>query len=275
MRWPTVLLFGSLAAAGCRSNCDLVEAELRSREGQVRELRDELDRAEACNQALQRELQDLRQGAGPVPGPGPGALAFGVKEVVLGRGTGGYDDDQCPGDEALQVVLEPRDGDGHAVKAPGTLHVEALEISPEGLKVPFSAWDLSRGQLRKTWRSGLFSNGYVVVLPWKRTPSSPRVRVVARFVGTDGRAFEADKDVTIRLPAGGLPGKPEMLPAPTPLGPELPRVLPGATPAASPDGPLLGHWTPARRTAGGKGIESTSLRPLAGGAQLLPPVPER
>ncbi|MBV9124898.1 MAG: hypothetical protein JO112_16210 [Planctomycetes bacterium] len=62
MRAPVVMLLGlGLAAAGGCRNCDLVEAELRSRESQVRELQDQVYRAESHNNALEHELRDLRQ----------------------------------------------------------------------------------------------------------------------------------------------------------------------------------------------------------------------
>src|SRR5207253_9733379 len=94
---------------------------------------------------------------------------------------------------------EPRDGDGHAIEAPGALHVEALEINTEGIKTPISSWDISPDRLRRIWRVGLLSSGYVIVLPWQHWPTSEKVRVVARFTLIDGRVFEADKDVTVRL----------------------------------------------------------------------------
>src|SRR5262249_32012155 len=102
--------------------------------------------------------------------------------------------------EALQVVLEPRDPDGQAIKAPGRLTVTALQVSPEGLKIPLSTWEIAPDQLRRTWRNGLLSTGYYVVLPWKSWPTNPKLRVVAQFTLADGRIFEADKDVAIRLP---------------------------------------------------------------------------
>jgi hypothetical protein len=108
-------------------------------------------------------------------------------------------EDGVPGDEALQVVLEPRDGDDHAIKAPGTLTIQTLEITPEGLKKPLCSWRVPPDALRRTWKSGLWSSGYFVTLPWKVFPGQERVRVVAQFVLPDGRSFEADKDVTIRL----------------------------------------------------------------------------
>jgi hypothetical protein len=174
----------ALTPLGCRS-CEKVESELRCRESEVRDLRDELHKAESLNEALQNELQSLRPsvpgvvvppltaapalpGTGaPAPDLGPtraSGVAVPVKEIVLGRQTGGYDDDGHPGDEALQVVVEPHDLDGHAVKAPGSMLVSVVEITPEGLKKPLASWDIPADQVRRSWKNGLFTTGYYVVL---------------------------------------------------------------------------------------------------------------
>jgi len=226
------------APGGCqRSN--LVEAELRTRERELRDIKDDLDHYQWQNEALVRELQAVRQGSG-IP-PELAAQTYTVKQITLGRGTGGYDDGHGPGDEGLQVVLEPKDGDGHTIKAPGALHVEAQEISSEGLKIPFSSWDVMPEQLRRTWRNGFISTGYFVVLPWKNWPSSERLRITARFLLSDGRQFEADKDLTIRLtpmayrkptsgpdllgpPVPALPDGTMPLPAPRKVDPKVPSV---------------------------------------------------
>lgn len=195
---PLMTLMGCLAFSGCRK-ADLVEAELRTRERELRETRAELFNSEAYNQALQSEIRDVRKETCSKLTPERASQIYTIREVVLGRQTGGYDDDNVPGDEALQVVLEPRDPDGQAIKAPGHLRVTAMEISPEGLKTPLSTWEIPPQELRRTWRNGLLSTGYYVVLPWKNWPTSSRMRVVAQFILADGRVFEADKDVTIRL----------------------------------------------------------------------------
>ena len=199
------LLFVPLLG-GCRSTGkDLLEAELRTKEGHLRDMHDELERAEYQNEALMRELKTIRQSPNSKITPEQASQTFTLKQITLGRGTGGLDEDNRPGDEAVQVILEPRDGDGHTIKAPGNLHVEALEISTEGLKVPVSTWDISSDQLRRSWKSGFFSTGYILVLPWRECwPASEKVRLTARFTLTDGRVFEADKDIHIRLGPAGL-----------------------------------------------------------------------
>src|SRR5262249_22189675 len=127
-------------AAGCRANrSSLVEAELRTREREIRELRSELDRAETFNSALQYDLTSRPTGCLGVPVASSGvavdapqAMMGGlIKQITLGRGTGGVDDDGLPGDEGLQVVIVPQDIDGSAVKVPGNVVVLAYEVTPE------------------------------------------------------------------------------------------------------------------------------------------------
>jgi hypothetical protein len=229
----TILIGLALLAAsgaGCRSHSDLVEAELRSRDHDLRELRDEVHRLESYNDSLQREIHSLRHDPASAPPPEAAAQHFSLKSVSLGRQTGGHHGDDCPGDDGLQVVLEPLDGDGHTIKAPGLLQVHALEVNPEGVKKMLSSWFVPPEKLRTTWRSGLLSTGYFVVLPWKLWPSTERLRVVAQFTLTDGRTFEADKDITVRLPPVAkrkqLPPTPEVPVEPVPVPVPVPEPVP-------------------------------------------------
>jgi hypothetical protein len=226
-----------LAAVGCR-NCDVVEAELRSREHDLREVHEELCRTQAYNAALQRELRALRLGPAAALPPEVASQTYTLKSLVLGRQTGGYNEDDCPGDEALQVVLEPRDADGHTIKAPGSVAIFVSEITPEGLKKPLCSWQVAAEPLRSCWRSGLWSTGYFLVLPWKSWPTTEKLRVVAQFTLPDGRLFEADRDVTIRRTPQAYrkqtsPEKtdgPELIPSPRKVSPPAPD---GAKPPLS------------------------------------------
>jgi hypothetical protein len=243
-----------LMAAGCRNN-DLVEAQLRTCERDLRETREALCRLESHNDALQRELITLHQGPGQFP-PEYLAQVSTVRRIVLGRQTGGYNEDYGPADTALQVVLEPRDGEDQRIKAPGSAHIEAIEITPEGLKMPLSAWDVPPEQMRRSWREGLFGTGYYLMLSWKVRPKTTTLRVVARFTLPDGRIFEADRDVSVHLPSriephGPLPTEPSgpvlvdpftPLPSPQPLqsappAPASPPSNPAVPPPPRPVGP--------------------------------------
>ncbi len=257
-------VIGIITLTGCRSNqkSALVEAELRTREREIRSMQTDLQREKTMNAALTSELRDR---ASPCPAPtcaplsasveGPATVMAGlIKHIVLGRGTGGIDDDGIPGDEALQVVVVPQDIDGSAVKIPGSLVVQAFEISPEGLKTPLSSWEVSAVELQRTWRSGIFSTGYFVSLQWKKWPSTEKLRVVATFlVLPDNRPFEAERDVRIKLmrlsgrqSLTSMQNRALVSPPDVPDGPVLPG---GPAPSrlekgSSDEGPLLtpGAW---------------------------------
>jgi hypothetical protein len=261
-----------IAASGCHS-CDRVESELRARENDVRELRAELDRCGVYNQTLQQEVHALRGQLG-VPPNGTPPAAYPVQSVMLGRQTGGRSNDIGPGDDALQVQLEPRDPDGTVIKAPGQLMILAQEITPEGIKRPLSSWMVPPDALRKAWVNGLLTTGYLLNLPWKTWPTTEKLRVTAQFQLADGRFFEADRDVTVRLmPANQRPtGTPKVNPdaAPQPKagdgGPMLlpaPRLVdPGKTEPPPPPDPIPNPFLGASR--------STQEPPAA---EMLRPVP--
>ncbi len=259
------LLLPCVLVCGCRHNNQLLENELRAKEALYREALGDLKRIEAQNEALQRELGAVRTVPGAMLPPEIAAPIFGLKRIALGRGTGGYDSDNLPGDEALLVVVEPRDCDDHIVKVPGSLHLTAVEINGQGLKNPLCWWELTPEQLRPLWKQGLLSTGYSVILPWTVFPRCENVRVVAQFKLADGRVFEADKDVKVRL----LPLAPAAPPAapPAPPLPVLPMpapVQPGPHSFILPSGgvqetPL--RWSPAPLT---DAVDLGRPLPLAG-----------
>ncbi len=210
-RIARALLLGATAtfsALGCRSTCEPVERQLHARELELMAAHEELERCHAINEGLQTELQALHGDPSADPDKLAAAL-YPIRSLTLGRQTGGRDGDASGGDEALQVVVQPLDADNQAVKVPGSLFIQALEITPAGLKHPLSTWRISDDELRRSWRAGLLGSGYFLVLPWKVWPTSDKLRVDVQFHTADGRLFEADKDVTIRVvPAAKRPRRP-------------------------------------------------------------------
>jgi hypothetical protein len=279
MRGPQAVWIGMALmalASGCRS-CDQVESALRAREHDVRELREELERSELYNLALQQELRMMRGETCPQPFEQP-CMGYPVRSLTLGRQTGGRDVACGDGDDALQVVLEPRDPEGQSIKVPGTALIQVLEITAEGLKRPLSTWDISAEQLRQSWRTGLLTTGYVLCLRWKIYPATEKLRVVAQLRLTDGRMFEADKDVTIRLPPAQkrviTQPMPPVDPAPTPEKPTLPPPKPVDPPES---GPSIEQ--PASESAAPTVWRAVRPPSSAPAAQILqpgpPPSPER
>ena len=233
-----------LACAGCKSgglvgkdkSYDLLEAELRTREREILELRGELTHQRQLNLTYQRQpAWDGFAQHGGGTAPAGAAPTLPLKEIALGSGTGGVDEDGKPGDESLMVVVVPRDDDGTAVKVPGQAVVSAYEVSPQGIKSQIGQWNVAPEQMRRAWKGGLLSTGYFVPLQWDRLPATGRLRVVVRFTSNDGQGYEADKDVTVRpLPGQSFPQtQPGALPpghgpTPTVSPPRFPNTSDGA-----------------------------------------------
>jgi hypothetical protein len=231
----TRLVAALLLCAGCRNfgkpdaRYDGLEAELRTRTRELEQTRLERDQLRQLAEVYARQPRPAPQapfayGASQHPAP-----AVPLKEVVLGTGTGGVDEDSLPGDESLMVVVVPKDDDGTAVKVPGRLTVSVSEVSPQGLKTPIGRWEIAADKLKPTWRGGLLGSGYFVPLRWDTAPGAGRVRVTVQFVSLDGQPYEADKDVTVK-PLAGVGPAPAVPDRPPPPGAEeLPppaRLLP-------------------------------------------------
>ena len=245
-----------LPAAGCRSNnrYDLIEAELRTRERELADSRAALDQSRNLLRAYEAAQQ---RGGPPPPGPHVGGAFQPIKEITIGRGTGGVDEDGAIGDEGLLVVIVPKDEDGSAVKVPARALVAAWEITPAGLKHPIGSWNIPSDALRSSWKGGFISTGFFVSVPWQTPPSTDRVRIAVRLLTADGRTFEADRDVSVRppLPPYSRPGVPGQPAPPGGLQPLFPDMPPPGVPSAVPPG----------------AEELPPPAPVERGARLLPP----
>ena len=58
------------------------------------------------------------------------------------------------------------------------------------------------------------SAGYTLTMPWKSLPVYENVRVLVRFVTPDQRAYEADRDIKVRVVPGASQKRPEFPPQP-------------------------------------------------------------
>jgi hypothetical protein len=228
-RWFLCLLFAISipSVIGCKPNkrYDLIEAELRTRERELEDTRVALEQSRNLNRAYAQQAANASQ---PVTANTPTYVP--VKEITLARGTGGISGGGPSGDDGLMVVVVPRDEDGAAVKVPARVEIAAWDITPAGLKNPIGNWAIPPEKVRPTWRNGFISTGFFVAVPWQTYPTSERVRVAVRLVTLDGRAFETDRDIHVKLGPGGSRIEPLDPPQPAPVLP-VPQPLPVPAPA--------------------------------------------
>lgn len=220
MRFHTILtrclpLVPALLLPSCRSGGkDKLESTIRQRDQRIIQLQEDIDKLAGYNLALQTEVRIMR--GQPLPSScDPFTPLYPVRSVVVGRSTTPIDDDRLPGDEGVQVVLEPRDADGKLQRAPACASVTIVEVDGQGLKSPIGTWDYSAEQMRASWKQGLLTSGFVLNCLWQAPPKSDRVKILASFTMEDGRRFEAEKELAIKPPvdrSGAMPGPATLLP---------------------------------------------------------------
>lgn len=186
----TAILMALSCLQGCRSarqdRNELLEAELRTRERELAEAHAELNGIRSL-QLMQIHGQAI-----------PGGSSSGLREISLGIGTGGFDADGQNGDEGLQVILVPKDADGSAIKAAGSVQVRAYDLANNGSKRPIGLWELTPDQLRSYWQKGILSSGYKLLLQWHTPPTNSKVRIAIKLQTIDGQLFETEKEITVK-----------------------------------------------------------------------------
>lgn len=223
------LLVLSTLLTGCKSPNHKLESELRARDNDIDYLKNELYRSKTYNKAMEMELRASRGEVPPGTPYDPLNKVYPLKTITLGRQTGGVDLDGQTGEESLQVIIEPKDAESNVVKVPGSVLIQVIEISTEGLKTPLSTWQISNDELSKSWRNGLLTTGYALTMQWKLWPNSEKLRVIVHFKLDDGRLFEAEKDFTVKLPPAYLRKAPAVETQITP--PSSTMIIPPAGPS--------------------------------------------
>ena len=215
---PILFAAGMLCIGGCatRGNVELLESQLRKKEDQLYAMRSQLDQTESELGVAKKEVETLR---GQLVKRGQPALLpeqlqslFRVKGIQVNKLlTGGLDRDGRPGDDMLNVVLVPQDEHGEAVKLPGSIELEVIDLSAPANSRQVGVWRFSSEEVAGQWQSGL-SSGFQFRIPWHGRTASQDLLLHARFATADGRQFDTSTDIRITpgqsVDAGSLAEKP-------------------------------------------------------------------
>lgn len=246
-----------LAGCAARGNVELLESQLRSRENELFQVRQQLDQVEDELVASRREIRLLQQnvasqGSSPVYPETVHRLAQITGIRFDSRLTGALDRDGAPGDDELNVVVAPHDADNQVVKQEGTLELELLDLSQADDRRVIGSWRVRAEDVANHWHDGVLGKGIQLRLPWQQAPQSKSLTLFARFITPDGRRFETNQPLTVALAhksSGILPASaaapPNMRSTAEPAEPRSAPLLPlddrGAIPLeeARPPGPAI------------------------------------
>ncbi len=197
--------------AGCAgtSKRDVLESRLRHQEDMLSRYQSQLDRAKTELGIARRESASLRtqlaESGSAGTSPDEVDASFRVAGVAFSTlMTGGTETDDQPGDDGLTVVLVPQDADGELVKVPGTVEIEAFDLShPEGAQ-RIGHWQFDADNSHQYWHNGVIQSGYQFELPWQDRPRSEKVLLHGRIVAADGRQFDTTHTIRIDPPEAAL-----------------------------------------------------------------------
>ena len=112
--------------------------------------------------------------------------------------TGGYDNDQQPGDDGVMVCIEPRSAQGEVVELRGPLSIVLLDPALEGDAARVARWDLAENEATAHFHRTPQGTGIQLELPWPTgTPAHRQLKLFVRSTLADGRKFDASKDIEI------------------------------------------------------------------------------
>lgn len=228
----------ALGLAGCQ-NCELVETELRYQTERAENferlllLRD----AEICT--LKATVETFKPiGPTPVPTVTPPEEVqrmTGVSKVEIGPSSAGRDLDEDGIDDAISLIVIPRDQDNDPFKCPGEVTVVVTEATDSGALRPVAEGSVDQESLRRAWRTSLLSSGYEIIVPWSSAPTRDQLTAAVKWTTLDGRVFEATRAVTIRRvkTTAACPLPPEASPALL-IRPHVPDAPPVRIPTERP-----------------------------------------
>ena len=211
-----LLLLIGLACAGCgaRRTTDLLEAKLRQQEDRIASLNRDLETARAQAESAQRESGILQAKAAGQRDetllPEQAEVLFSVQAIRFSSLlTGALDRDGNPGDDVLNVVLQPVDADGELLKVPGSLKLELLDLSRDSGRQTIADWSWTVDESRTLWSRGAFGSGFVTQVPLPARVTSTELLLHARLTTIDGRQFDTSRTIRIEPPSEKSPADSE------------------------------------------------------------------
>jgi len=173
---------------------------VRKENQELREKVDQLERARLADAATIRALEQQKGTLPTLPNDRLERLFTTHRIEVARLSGGGKVKHDSPGDDCIKVHVEPVDQTGDAIKAAGSVVIEAFDLNdPEHRQI--GHWEFSNDDLRKSWVATFLMNEYVLTCPLREPPKHPQITVNATFNDElTQRTFTAQRAVTITLP---------------------------------------------------------------------------
>lgn len=118
--------------------------------------------------------------------------------------TTGIDLDQHPGDDALRLLIEPRNALGQFIPQAGEVSVVLLDPAKTGDAARVARWDLDKQRVGEGLLEARPDRGIKLELPWpEKAPDNGKLKLFVRYTGATGETIETSSDVFVSV-AGQL-----------------------------------------------------------------------
>jgi hypothetical protein len=195
---------------GCRTtSTELLEAELRTRNREIRELREKLDYLHSPGmtpnldcpsdpktiQAIPLLPSAQPQNPNVSEGPALKAMRINSSRIVYNPSSSGIDRDRDGFDDAFELLFSTVNSANLPVPITGTLEVEAR--NPDGIRI--AQWYVDSKQLQASWQTSLFGKGYRLPLTWSTSPKEPRMELKLILTDESGERLTTTALTSIRI----------------------------------------------------------------------------
>lgn len=126
-----------------------------------------------------------------------------ITEVVINKSLSqGKNTDGRPGDDGIEVLIQPKSADGTVVDEAGNLTVSLIDPSADQGERQIGQWTFLQEEAELFFAEDEFDNrGILLNLSWdKIVPTHKRLTVYVRFETSDGRVMESTSDLFIDPP---------------------------------------------------------------------------
>lgn len=128
-----------------------------------------------------------------------------ITEVVINRSVSqGKNSDQRPGDDGIELLLQPKSATGDVIDEAGNLTISLVDAAADQGQRQIGQWTFLKEEAELFFAQDEFDNrGILLDLKWdKIIPTNKRLTVYVRFETPDGRIMETTSDIIIDPPSG-------------------------------------------------------------------------
>ena len=126
-----------------------------------------------------------------------------ITEVLINKSVSqGKNTDGQPGDDGVEILLQPKSADGSVVDEAGNLTISIIDAAADQGERQIGKWTFLKEEALLFFAEDEFDNrGILLQLDWdKKIPANKRLTVYVRLETSDGRIMETTSDIIIDPP---------------------------------------------------------------------------